>query len=112
MPPTTAPTRGRKTTRPGFDIGQGYSRIGRIPPQWLSEAILGRLAGRYGLLSAFAAAVYAVDGNICRRFPVDHLNRFYVFLLRLFVDFVGTAHSFAHVVRPTDELPNTPCIRT
>jgi hypothetical protein len=32
--------------------------------------------------------------------------------LSFFADFVGTAYGFAHVVRPTDALPNTPFVRT
>ena len=58
------------------------------------------------------AAVCAVDGDIRRYFPVDHFYRFYKFILRYFADFVGTAYCFTHVVRPTDELPNTSSVRT
>ena len=56
--------------------------------------------------------VDAVDGDIRRHSPVDHFYRLYVFLLGFFPDFVGTAYGFAHVVRPTDKLPNTPSVRT
>jgi hypothetical protein len=71
----------------------------------------GASAWSLATLNAFAT-VYAVDGDIRRYFLVDYFYRFYVFLLSFVADFVGTAYGFAHVVRPTDELPDTPSVRT